>query len=89
MSAQTASIRPFLGEPHDDLTRVELTWREKRVEHWIRFGNIADEQILDRHRIGNYVQQALLEALYLTWVQLQGLERVGKLEAIYHDAGVV
>ena len=50
MSAQTATIRPFPGEPHDDLTSVELTWREKRVEHWIRFGNIAHEQILDRQR---------------------------------------
>jgi hypothetical protein len=33
-----------------NLTHVELTWREKRVEHWIRFGNIAAEKVLDRHR---------------------------------------
>jgi hypothetical protein len=32
------------------VTRVELTWREKRIEHWIRFGAIAEEQRLDRHR---------------------------------------
>ena len=32
------------------MTRVELTWREKRIEHWIRFGAIAEEQRLDRHR---------------------------------------
>ena len=25
-------------------------WFEKRVEHWIRFGRIADEAILDRRR---------------------------------------
>jgi hypothetical protein len=31
-------------------TRVELTWREKRIEHWIRFGAIAEDQRLDRHR---------------------------------------
>ena len=31
-------------------TLVELTWREKRVEHRIRFGRIVDEQRLDRHR---------------------------------------
>lgn len=36
--------------PGDDLTRVELTWIEKRIEHWIRFGRIAEEQILDRRR---------------------------------------
>lgn len=32
------------------LTHVELTWREKRIEHWIRFGNIAAEKVLDRRR---------------------------------------
>jgi hypothetical protein len=35
---------------HSDLTLVELTWREKRIEYWIRFGRQCDEQILDRHR---------------------------------------
>ncbi|MDI6025943.1 DUF2840 domain-containing protein [Corticibacterium sp. UT-5YL-CI-8] len=33
-----------------DLTRVELTWREKKIEHRIRFGRIAEEHRLDRHR---------------------------------------
>lgn len=33
-----------------DYTLVELTWREKRIEHRIRFGRIIDEQRLDRHR---------------------------------------
>ena len=32
------------------LTHVELTWQEKKVEHWIRFGHSAREQILDRRR---------------------------------------
>ncbi len=32
-----------------DHTLVELTWREKRIEHRIRFGHIVDEQRLDRH----------------------------------------
>lgn len=32
------------------LTRVELTWIEKRIEHWIHFGRIASETILDRRR---------------------------------------
>jgi Protein of unknown function (DUF2840) len=31
-------------------TSVELTWRDKRIEHRIRFGSIAEEQRLDRHR---------------------------------------
>ena len=34
----------------NDLTRVELTWFEKRIEHWIRFGHIAEETIIDRRR---------------------------------------
>lgn len=29
-------------------TEVEILWIEKRLEHWIRFGRIAGEQILTR-----------------------------------------
>ena len=36
--------------PHDALTHVELTWVEKKIENWIRFGSHAHEQILDRRR---------------------------------------
>ena len=32
------------------LTHVELTWIEKKIEHWLRFGRRADEKILDRRR---------------------------------------
>ncbi len=31
-------------------TLVELTWHEKRIEHWLRFGRAVGEQRLDRHR---------------------------------------
>ena len=34
----------------DTFTHVELTWIEKRVEHWIRFGHDVSEKILDRRR---------------------------------------
>ena len=34
----------------DRMTRVELTWIEKKIEYWIRFGREAHEQILDRRR---------------------------------------
>ena len=30
------------------LTEVELTWLEQRLEHWIRFGRIAQDRILTR-----------------------------------------
>ena len=33
-----------------DLTHVELLWLEKRIENWIRFGSVAEEQILDKRR---------------------------------------
>lgn len=33
-----------------ELTRVELTWVEKRIEFWIRFGQEAGTQFLDRSR---------------------------------------
>jgi hypothetical protein len=38
------------GEATADFTSVELTWLEKRIEHWIRFGRHAEETILDRRR---------------------------------------
>jgi Protein of unknown function (DUF2840) len=34
----------------DNLTHVELTWVEKKIEYWIRFGKAVQEQILDRRR---------------------------------------
>jgi hypothetical protein len=38
------------GAPANALTHVELTWLEKRIEHWIRFGRDVEETILDRRR---------------------------------------
>lgn len=32
------------------LTDVKLLWLEKRIEHWIRFGRIAEEQVVDCSR---------------------------------------
>jgi len=34
----------------DHLTHVELTWIEKKIEYWIRFGYDVHEKILDRRR---------------------------------------
>jgi hypothetical protein len=31
-----------------NLTHVELTWLEKRIEHWIRFGRITEDRVLAR-----------------------------------------
>lgn len=36
--------------PSDRLTHVELTWVEKKIEYWIRFGQHTRETILDRRR---------------------------------------
>jgi len=38
------------AHPAPFTTLVELTWHEKRIEHWIRFGREVHEQILDRRR---------------------------------------
>jgi hypothetical protein len=32
------------------MVRVELTWIEKKIEYWIRFGQPANEQIIDRRQ---------------------------------------
>lgn len=34
----------------DALTHVELTWIDKRMENWIRFGYAVQEQTIDRQR---------------------------------------
>jgi hypothetical protein len=36
--------------PEDGRTRVQLTWLEGRVEHWIRFGAVVEETLIDRRR---------------------------------------
>jgi len=41
---------PNAARPSDSLTHVELTWYEKRIENWIRFGDHVEEKILDRRR---------------------------------------
>src|ERR1700726_2872686 len=34
----------------NDVTLVELTWIEKHVERWIRFGRTMEDRIIDRRR---------------------------------------
>ncbi|MER8751655.1 DUF2840 domain-containing protein [Mesorhizobium sp. M1050] len=41
---------PATHHATDNLIHVELTWVEKRIENWIRFGTHAHEQIIDRRR---------------------------------------
>lgn len=53
MTGNTAP--PMCGNPLPDgpaafLTLVELTWIEKRIENWIRFGRESYGQTLDRSR---------------------------------------
>ena len=38
----------FSALARDGLTHVEVTWIEKKPEHWIRFGRIAQDRILTR-----------------------------------------
>lgn len=47
-AAQTICRRE--GPPENGLTSVELLWIENREERWLRFGQIAREQVLDRRR---------------------------------------
>ncbi len=41
---------PAPASPPPFTTLVELTWVEKKIEHWIRFGCQTYERILDRRR---------------------------------------
>jgi hypothetical protein len=42
--------RPSTNDASAALTKVELTWLEGKIEHWIRFGRDVEETILDRRR---------------------------------------
>lgn len=42
--------RPPPDGPAPFTTLVELTWRQRKIEHWIRFGRESYEKIFDRHR---------------------------------------
>ncbi|HEY5238345.1 MAG TPA: DUF2840 domain-containing protein, partial [Rhizomicrobium sp.] len=46
----TDTERPSSAHATPGLTRVELTWVEKKFERWIRFGCVAENQIIDRQR---------------------------------------
>ena len=48
-SRMRGSAVPLPVSP-DHLTHVELTWIEKKIEYWIRFGQHTRETILDRRR---------------------------------------
>lgn len=39
-----------IAQTSDSLTHVELTWIEKRIENWIRFGQEVRDEVLDRRR---------------------------------------
>jgi hypothetical protein len=49
MNASAAALR-LSNDAATALTHVELAWLEKHIEHWIRFGRIAEEKIFDRRR---------------------------------------
>lgn len=49
-SASPTSSPNAGGERPLDLTQVELTWDEGKIERWIRFGHPADNRIIDRQR---------------------------------------
>jgi len=46
----SVSPRPFVFRRSEDMTQVELTWVEKQIENWLRFGHRSGEKILDRRR---------------------------------------
>ena len=50
MSLCPSRIMPSTHRLAITLTHVELTWIEKKIEHWLRFGRRAEEKILDRRR---------------------------------------
>lgn len=50
MTGIAPPARPIVPDVASSLTRVELTWIEKQIENWIRFGRVVEDKILDRRR---------------------------------------
>ena len=50
MTGIAPPARPIVRDVATSLTRVELTWIEKQIENWIRFGRVVEDKILDRRR---------------------------------------
>jgi hypothetical protein len=50
MTAMPHTGKPATKDAATALTRVELTWLEKRIEHWIKFGREVEQTILDHRR---------------------------------------
>jgi hypothetical protein len=54
MTDERLNISPAQRTPSarddDTFTHVELIWVEKKIEYWIRFGQVATTRIADRHR---------------------------------------
>ncbi len=49
MPVPAQTIDPPIGDV-GVLTEVDIAWYEGRIEHWIRFGQEAQERIIDRRR---------------------------------------
>lgn len=50
MTEPSRVSKPTAFAASASLTQVELTWLEKKIENWIRFGRDVEETILDRRR---------------------------------------
>jgi len=50
MKAVTMINLPCANDETAPLTHVELTWLRGRIEHRMRFGRPATQQVIDRHR---------------------------------------
>ena len=78
-----ADIRTARGRA-GNLTHVELTWLEKRIEHWIRFGRIAEERVLNRStRIVSFAPGSVFA--FVRWASNDfgtGRSRVDSLRAV-------
>ena len=40
-----------IGRPSGNLTHVDLTFRPKKIEHWLRFGDPIERTVIDKRRI--------------------------------------
>ncbi|KTQ96342.1 glycosidase [Aureimonas ureilytica] len=74
--------------PPDDMTHVELTFVEKKIENWIRFGRHARERIIDRrHRVLSFAPDSLFA--FVRWASNDYgtiISRIDVVRAVAHGS---
>ncbi|WP_247880788.1 DUF2840 domain-containing protein [Brucella intermedia] len=79
--SRRAHGRPLPDGPAPFTTLVELTFEKRRVEHWIRFGRKAYEQILDRrHSVVGFAPESIFA--FVRWAAAEHGTIISRIDIV-------